>query len=218
MTATTSISMIPRRDVLMGSAATLGCLLLSPAALAQQRVATPAQSEGPFYPTTFPADVDNDLVMLRGAAARAEGIVTHIGGRVLDLGGKPLAGARIEIWQCDAHGRYLHPGSGGSRPRDPGFQGFGRVTAAADGSYSFRTIRPVPYSGRTPHIHFAVDAGGRRLVTQMYVAGEPTNAKDGLYRSLASRGLQDAVTVRLEPANGVEEGALAGRFDIAIRS
>jgi protocatechuate 3,4-dioxygenase beta subunit len=75
----------------------------------------------------------------------------------------------------------------------------------------------VPYPGRTPHIHFAVAApGGRELVTQMYVAGEPGNERDGLYRSLRDARQRAAVTVRLEPANGVEAGALGGAFDLVL--
>ena len=95
--------------------------------------------------------------------------------------------------------------------------GHGRVLTGADGSYRFRTIRPVAYPGRTPHIHFAVQAPGRRaLVTQMYVAGEPLNAADFLYRNLGDARRRAAVTVALDPAPGVEPGALAGTFDIVL--
>ncbi len=206
-----------RRFLFGGLAAAGGLLLPSPLALAQGAlVATPRQTPGPFYPVQFPPDVDHDLVVLRGSAARAEGTVTHVMGRVLGLDGRPIAGATVEIWQCDARGRYLHPGDAGPRPRDTAFQGYGRTTSGPDGAYRFRTIRPVPYPGRTPHIHFVVTAPGRReLVTQMYVAGEPRNEGDGLYRSLRPAERQ-AVTVRLEPANGIEGGALAGTFDIVL--
>jgi protocatechuate 3,4-dioxygenase beta subunit len=177
-------------------------------------IPTPAQTAGPFYPTIFPPDIDDDLVVLRGSDARASGTVAHVRGRVLGRDGRPLADARVEIWQCDARGVYRHPDSGGFGPPDQAFQGFGRTQTRPDGSYGFRTIRPVAYPGRTPHIHFAVSAPGRRLVTQMYVAGEPLNDRDGLYRSLGRA--RDAVTVRLEPANGIEVGALAGEFDIVL--
>ena len=206
---------IGRRRFLVGVAASGA--LMTPAALAAQALsATPRQTAGPFYPVSFPADVDNDLVVLRGSEARAEGVVAHVMGRVLGLDGHPIPNAQVEIWQCDARGRYLHPADTGGRPRDSAFQGFGRVSAGADGAYRFRTIRPVAYPGRTPHIHFAVAAPGRReLVTQMYVAGEPGNERDGLYRSLRPRE-REAVTVRLDPANGVEAGALAGSFDLVL--
>ncbi len=209
-----------RRRFVASSLAAAGMLLLPRKADAQaKRVATPAQTEGPFCPTKFPADIDNDLVQIRGADARAEGIVTHITGRILGRDGKPIANARVEIWQCDQRGNYIHPeGGSGKGARDRAFQGFGSAISNADGMYRFRTIRPVAYPGRTPHIHFSVAAGRTKLVTQMYVAGEPLNAGDGLYRSLRDAKQREAVTVRLDPANGVEDGALAGEFDLVMRT
>ena len=208
-----------RRRFIITGLATSGALILPPGLRAQGAglVPTPAQTMGPFYPVTFPSDVDNDLVVLRGSEARAEGTVTHVMGRVLGLDGRPIPGATVEIWQCDARGRYLHPGDTGRQPRDSAFQGFGRAVSDPDGAYRFRTIRPVPYPGRTPHIHFAVTAPGRRdLVTQMYVAGEPLNERDGLYRSIRDPRQRAAVTVQLDRANGIEPGALAGVFDLVL--
>ena len=206
-----------RHFVLGGLAATGGLVLPSSAGSQAGLVATPSSTAGPFYPVKFPPDIDNDLVVLRGAGARAEGTVTHVMGRVLGLDGKPIAGATVEIWQCDANGRYIHPGDTGGRPRDKAFQGYGRAVSGADGAYRFRTIRPVPYPGRTPHIHFAVQAPGRReLITQMYVADEPGNERDELYRAIRDPRQRAAVTVRLDPANGIEAGALAGTFDLVL--
>ena len=208
-----------RRRFVVGGLAAAGALIVPSSAARSEagHVATPQQTAGPFYPTQFPLDTDNDLVVLRGSVARAEGAVTHVMGRVLGLDGKPITNAVVEIWQCDARGRYLHPGDTGGRPRDRAFQGYGRAVSDADGAYRFRTIKPVPYSGRTPHIHFAIQApGGRELVTQMYVAGEPLNARDGLYQAIRDPRQRAAVTVRLEPANGIEAGALAGQFDITL--
>jgi protocatechuate 3,4-dioxygenase, beta subunit len=198
--------------------ASAGGLILPSLGRAEQRVLTPSQTEGPFYPTQFPSDTDNDLVVVRGSAARAQGVVTHIMGRVLTADGRPIAGAQVEIWRCDAHGCYLHPASDGRQPRDAGFQGFGRALTGPDGAYAFRTIRPVPYAGRTPHIHFAVASAASRLVTQMYVAGEPLNARDGVYAAIRDRRQREAVTVRLDAASGIEAGALAGQFDIVLRA
>ena len=206
-----------RRRLLMAGLTVAGGLLAPSLPRAQERTPTPAQTAGPFYPPTLPPDIDNDLVVVRGSQARAEGTVAHIAGRVLTAAGRPIPNAQVEIWQCDAHGRYLHPGSTGSAPRDAAFQGFGRTRAGADGAYRFRTIKPVPYPGRTPHIHFAVAAPAGELVTQMYVAGEPQNARDFLYARLGERQ-REAVTVRLDPANGIEAGALAGQFDIVLRA
>lgn len=186
-------------------------------ASAQGRVATPAQTEGPFYPVELPADRDNDLVLVKGAAAPAKGEILLLAGTVADTAGRPLAGARVEIWQCNALGRYHHPGDRSSAAEDPGFQGYGEFTTAADGAYSFRAIRPVPYPGRTPHIHFKVSAPGlRTLVTQMYVAGEPGNARDFLYNSLRDEAERRALTVAL--AKAADGKALTGRFEIVLRT
>ena len=148
-----------------------------------QRIATPSQTEGPFYPVTLPRDSDYDLLK-NGNLSYGRGQPAWVAGSVTDLAGKPLAGAQVEIWQCDEAGHYHHPGDGGRA--DPAFQGFGRVTVGADGRYRFRTIRPVAYGGRTPHIHVKVKLAGRELLTtQMYVAGDPHNERDGIWRRLA---------------------------------
>lgn len=143
---------------------------------------TPRQSTGPFYPPEPPLDDDNDLTQVKGRVNPAKGEITDLSGRLLDSHGHPIRDARIEIWQCDANGRYIHPEDTSGRPRDPGFQGFGAATTNTDGAYRFRTIKPVPYPGRTPHIHFAVFTWAHEpFVTQMYIAGHPLNRKDFLF-------------------------------------
>jgi protocatechuate 3,4-dioxygenase, beta subunit len=159
---------------------------------APPRRPTPAQTEGPFYPVSLPKDSDFDLLR-NGAMSYTKGQPAWVDGSVTDLQGKPIAGAQVEIWQCDETGHYHHPGDGGRA--DPAFQGFGRVTVGADGQYRFRTIRPAPYSGRTPHIHVKVKLGTRELLTtQLYVAGDPHNERDGLWRRLGEEE-RAAVTV-----------------------
>jgi protocatechuate 3,4-dioxygenase beta subunit len=209
---------IGRRRFVAGGLAAAGTLIL-PAGLAAEAglVATPRTTAGPFYPVKFPPDIDSDLVVLRGSAARAEGTVTHVTGRVLGLDGKPIAGATVEIWQCDARGRYIHPGDTGGRPRDKAFQGYGRTGLRRGRRLPLPHHQARALSGRTPHIHFAVQAPERReLITQMYVAGEPGNARDDLYRAIRDPRQRAAVTVALEPANGIEPGALAGAFDLVL--
>jgi len=143
---------------------------------------TPAQTEGPFYPVSLPKDTDFDLLR-NGSADYRRGQPSWVEGVVTDLQGKPVAGAQVEIWQCDEGGHYHHPGDGGKA--DPAFQGFGRVAVGADGRYRFRTIRPVAYGGRTPHIHVKVKLGARELLTtQLYVEGDPHNERDFLWRRL----------------------------------
>lgn len=186
-------------------------------ALAQARVATPRQTAGPFYPQEFPDDGDNDLVAVKGRSGLAQGELLLLAGAVTDLAGRPLAGARVEIWQCNALGRYHHPGDSSGAPIDPNFQGWGKFVTATDGEYRFRTIRPVPYPGRTPHIHFRISGRGiPDLVTQMYVEGEPGNARDGLLNWISDPRQRASVIVRLDQAPGGK--ALAGRFDIVLRT
>lgn len=172
-----------RRQLLAAALAGVPALLLhaKPQASIGRRP-TPAQTEGPFYPVEFPADADFDLLR-NGELAYPEGQPVWLEGSVTDLAGRPVAGALVEIWQCDQAGHYHHPGDGGEADRR--FQGFGRVTVGPDGRYRFRTIRPAPYSGRTPHIHLKVRLGRRELLTtQIYVAGEPRNPADFLWNAL----------------------------------
>lgn len=188
---------ISRRKLLLGAIALPAAPLLHAAAR------TPASYEGPFYPT--PAmrhdDVDNDLVKITGLVQQAGGEIVRLEGRVLDSNGVPLAGARVEIWQCDVNGRYLHSRDFGWTRRDSGFQGFGHDIAQADGSYAFRTIKPVPYTGRTPHIHLKVLlAGEERLVTQLYLPDHPGNARDFLYKMVPSEE-RERVTMVFDEAS-----------------
>jgi protocatechuate 3,4-dioxygenase, beta subunit len=212
-------SLSSRRYLLVsGAAAAVAAAWPSGATRAQPAplAPTPRQTTGPFYPVDWAGDADGDLVRVAGAAAMAQGVVTHLRGRVLDARGVPVPGAIVEIWQCDAFGRYRHPRDR-QDGRDPGFQGRGRMVAGPDGAYAFRTIRPVPYPGRTPHIHAAVTAPGRQaLVTQFYVDGEPLNGRDGLFSALRDPRQRDAVMLRLEPADRIETGALVANRDIVL--
>lgn len=205
-----------RRNAMRGAGLLLATSTTT--ALGQARVATPRQTEGPYYPVDWSGDVDADLVVVTGEAARASGQVMHLHGRVLDVHGQPIDGARVEIWQCDAQGVYRHPrDETGDRRHEPRFQGRGRIATDATGAYRFRTIKPVPYPGRTPHIHVKVMAPQRSpLITQMYVAGEPLNARDFLLGSIRDPRQRESVLARLEPAERLEPGALLANFDIVL--
>jgi protocatechuate 3,4-dioxygenase, beta subunit len=210
---------IGRRDALIGLSALAGANLLPSVAQAQTKLSpTPKATEGPYYPKDWRGDIDNDLVTVQGEAAKALGQVMHIEGRVLDISGQPIAGAMVEIWQCEAKGIYRHPADeSSSRRRDGGFQGRGRTPADSNGHYRFRTIRPVAYATRTPHIHFKVTPpASRALITQLYVFGEPQNERDFVLNAIRDPRQRDSVIVRLQPADRIEAGALAGSFDIFV--
>jgi protocatechuate 3,4-dioxygenase, beta subunit len=206
-----------RRDFVGRLAVGAAAALWTPGAFAQALVATPRQTEGPFYPVSLPLDADNDLVIVSDRLTPAVGEITHLRGRVLDLHGSPIRNATVEIWQVDSHGAYLHPRSSNLGRRDENFQGFGRFETASDGEYYFRTIKPVPYPGRTPHIHVKVKRGDRELLTtQCYVRGEPGNARDGILRRITDPAVRDAIIVDFAPMPGSKAGELAARFDIVL--
>lgn len=200
----------PTRRLMIAAAVALAAPVVWRGALAQGRLRpTPSQTEGPFYPVALPADSDGDL-LVQGARRYAKCQAAHLEGTLTDVDGRALAGGVVEIWQCDAQGHYHHPGDGGRA--DPDFQGFGRVTVGADGSYRFRTMRPAPYSGRTPHIHLKVRLGSRELLTtQVYVQGDPGNARDFLWQRLRTED-RAALTVAFEPGGE----ALRARFPIVV--
>jgi protocatechuate 3,4-dioxygenase, beta subunit len=171
---------------------------------------TPSATEGPFYPLPDMRfdDIDNDLVTVADKVRQAGGEVVRLAGRVLDSSGSPLAGARVEIWQCDVGGRYLHRADRGGAARDAGFQGFGHDITGGDGAYSFRTIKPVPYAGRTPHIHVKVLVADReRLTTQFYLPDHPGNARDWLYGRI-DPALRERVTMRFDNTGQEPEAML----------
>ena len=174
------------RRNLIKTIATLSAMSFVPKLSAQSLVKTPKATEGPFYPT--PAmrfkDADNDLVKIMGKVVEAGGEVIHLSGTVFDSSGNPADNARVEIWQCDVNGHYLHT-SDNNAPQDTAFQGFGHVVTDHTGAYAFRTIMPVSYPGRTPHIHVKVFHGNNELTTQFYIEGDAQNQRDGTFNRLS---------------------------------
>ena len=185
------------------------------ASRARAAVATPPQTAGPFYPPPEQRfdDTDRDLVKIEGHVRQAGGEVLHLAGRVLDRGGRPVADAPVEIWQCDVNGRYLHQMDPQEGRRDTAFQGYGRTRTDDEGRYRFRTIRPVPYPGRTPHIHARVARpDGSVLTTQIYLEGHPLNQSDFIFRRLGRRGQEAASIMPDRRADGDLEAA----FDFVV--
>lgn len=203
----------------------LGGLALTGSGLAQEakRRATPEVTMGPFYPALKPLDKDADLTVIAGQKGRAAGKIVHVAGRVLNEKGEPVAGAKIEIWQANTHGRYAHPTDPNTAPLDPNFQGYAVLTTDAEGRYRFKTIKPGAYpvsptAKRPPHIHFNVAGKNDRLVTQMFFPNEPLNEKDGIFLDLRSRlGRTDAVIAQsLPPTREIEADALLFAWDIVL--
>ena len=207
----------PSRRVVLGAFALGAAAFAAPGAFAEELFRTPAQTEGPFYPNQLPLDTDNDLLIITNKITPAVGAVTHLTGRILDAKGAPVRNALVEIWQVDNNACYLHTESPGREKADRNFQGYGRFLTGSAGEYYFRTIKPVPYPGRTPHIPVKVSRGGKELLTtQCYVEGEALNARDGIYRGLRDPKQRKALTVPFAPADGSRIGELAARFDIIL--
>jgi len=188
-----------------------------PGAFAEALTLTPRQTEGPFYPDKLPLDTDNDLLAINDAITPAVGEVTWLSGRILDARGEPIRNALVEIWQCDNGGAYLHSKTGNADKKDKNFQGFGRFLTGSTGEYLFRTIKPVPYPGRTPHIHFAIKMKGKKeLITQCYIKGHPGNEKDGIWKGIKDAKQRESVTVDFTPLKNSHAGELAAKFDVVM--
>jgi protocatechuate 3,4-dioxygenase, beta subunit len=184
---------------------------------AEELVPNVKQTEGPFYPNKLPLDTDNDLIVINDTTNPAVGEITHLTGKVLDSKGNPVRNAVVEIWQCDNNGAYLHTGTGNADKRDSHFQGFGRFLTGSTGEYYFRTIKPVPYPGRTPHIHFKIKKGSKDLLTtQCYVKDHPGNERDGILRNVRDQKLRDTIIVDFAPIKDSRIGELAAKFDIVL--
>lgn len=211
---------IDRRHFLAAAGAA-SALLWTPwdsLAFAKELTKTPWQTAGPYYPDRLPLDRNNDLVIVGKSITPAVGTITHLTGTVHDVNGAPVPGAVIEIWQTDNRGSYIHSrGRNRRRGRDPNFQGFGRTTTDAKGRYTFRTIVPAAYPGRTPHFHVTIRKGRRRLLTtQLYRAGEKRNARDGLYRSIRTAEERKLVTIPFVAVKDSKIGELAAHAPIVV--
>lgn len=177
-------------------------------------VATPHQTEGPFYPIEAQADTDTDLTLVLGHKRGAQGQVLHIAGQLRDLDGQVLPGAEVEIWQACASGRYHHPSDPNPAALDPDFQYWGKLKTDKQGRYALKTIKPGTYPAapgwvRPSHIHFKVKARGYpQLVTQMYFEGDGLIARDGIIQAL-SREQQRMVIVPFDSKG-------QGKFDIVL--
>jgi len=206
-----------RRTFLSGSLALGAAAFTTPGLFAEELVRTPAQTEGPFYPNKLPLDTDNDLLIVNDSLTPGVGEITHLGGRILDSRGNPIRNALVEIWQVDGHGAYIHTGDPNRKKHDSNFQGLGRFLTGSSGEYYFRTIKPIAYPGRTPHIHFKIKKADKELLTtQCYVKGEKRNEQDGIYMDLRDPRARESVTIDFAPIKGSKIGELAAKFDVIL--
>jgi protocatechuate 3,4-dioxygenase, beta subunit len=149
-----------------------------------------------------------------------------LAGRVLDEDGRPVAGTLVELWQCNAAGRYKHPVDQHDAPLDPNFDGLGQVVTGANGEYRFLTIKPGAYpwrntynAWRPAHIHLGIygPAFATRLITQMYFPGDPLLAYDPIFRSTPDPAARARLVADYDPELSEAEWALGYRFDIVLR-
>ncbi len=184
---------------------------------AEQLVPTARVGEGPFYPDKMPLDTDNDLLIINDSITPAIGQITHLAGRILNSSGQPIRNAFVEIWQVDNKGAYIHTDSANRRKRDSNFQGYGRFLTDSKGHYYFRTIRPVAYPGRTPHIHFGISKNGKRIfTTQMLIKGEKRNERDFLFSRVTDPRARQTLLVDFKPIKASKIGELTANFDVVM--
>lgn len=212
-----SVFSTPSRRHFIGASAAGLALMTQRGLFAEELATTAALTEGPFYPDRLPLDTDNDLLIINDGITPAVGEVTYLGGRVLTANGSPVRNALVEIWQVDHHGAYLHSGTSNADRRDRNFQGYGRFLTDGEGRYFFRTVKPVAYPGRTPHVHFAVSRGEKRiLTTQLLIEGEKQNERDGVFRRLQDERSRKSVLAAFNPVEGSTIGELAAKWDIVL--
>ena len=220
---------LSRRNYLKKSILSAGSLLLvSNVARASSCVLTPDQTEGPFYPTSDQMDKDNDLTIIKGGSAFAEGETIVMVGVVTGENCRPVKGALVEIWQACATGKYNHPGDPNPAQLDPNFQYWGRAITNSKGEYNFKTIRPGHYQAtsnwmRPSHIHLKVHRRGyEELTTQVYFKDDPYNSKDRILQSLSdeekNKVIVDFKEQKDQQGNNIVNAPKSGRFDITIKN
>jgi protocatechuate 3,4-dioxygenase beta subunit len=213
-----------RRNFLSKSSAGVGGLLAigglyDSRAFGDELETTAQTTAGPFYPQPdikSKTHIDTDLTRLSDDAELADGEVVVVRGSVVDVEGKPLVRSFVEVWQADNNGRYDHPGENNHAPIDQNFQHWGRMLTDELGRFAFRTIKPGKYPGRTPHIHFFVDANKHeKLTTQMYFESYmDANRKDGLFNRM-SKSQQAKTTIAFSNATEFENIPV-GNFQLVL--
>jgi protocatechuate 3,4-dioxygenase, beta subunit len=167
---------------------------------------------------------DADLTRQHGGEPIGERIIVH--GRVLEQDGRPVRNTLVEVWQCNAGGRYFHQGDQHPAPLDPNFTGLGRCLTDDAGRYRFVTIKPGAYpwgnhpnAWRPAHIHFSLfgRAFTQRLVTQMYFPGDPLFGQDPIFNSVRDPRARERMVAAFDLGSTEPEWALGYRWDIVLR-
>lgn len=184
----------------------------------------PLEVAGPAFARSFVKSSEADLTTWGRSAPLGEKMV--LVGRVTDEDGRPVRNSLLELWQCNASGRYAHPVDQHDAPLDPNFLGQGKVFTGEDGEYRFVTIKPGaypwknhPYAWRPAHIHLSLfgNSYAQRLITQMFFPGDPLLPIDPVFNSVPDPVARDRMVCALDLERGVEEVALGYRFDIVLR-
>jgi protocatechuate 3,4-dioxygenase beta subunit len=183
--------------------------------------AGPTELTAPVFGASRVGELDHDLTRQHDGEPLGERIIVH--GRVLEPDGRPVPETLVEVWQCNAAGRYRHQGDQHPAPLDPNFTGLGRCLTGKDGRFAFVTVKPGAYpwgnhhnAWRPAHIHFSVfgRAFAQRLVTQMYFPGDPLFAQDPIFNSAGAD--RDRLVSAFDLERTQPEWALAYRWDIVL--
>jgi len=185
---------------------------------------TLSETTGPVYGHADVRPEEADLTTQHAGEPLGERIIVK--GRVLDERGRPVPNTLVEIWQCNAAGRYIHVVDQHPAPLDPNFTGAGRVATDASGHYQFTTIKPGAYpwrnhpnAWRPAHIHFSLFGPSflTRLVTQMYFPGDPLFPFDPLFNSVTDEKARQRMVCRFDLETTKPEWALGYVWDIVLR-
>jgi protocatechuate 3,4-dioxygenase, beta subunit len=210
------------------SLATVSAGFTLPGFLAEALTLSPTMTQGPFYPLArnIPLDKDNDLVQLNDNLTLAGGVVTYVGGRVLDSSGNPVRGALVELWHADHEGDYLYSASA---PRnaacDANFAGFGQYLTGSDGRYWFRTIKAGLYRGRARHYHWGITLPGEKTRTNTQTGWNEVaydlngavwatqNANDSLFRAISDAAQRSSILLDFAAVEGTTTGEVVATWD-----